>query len=368
MTTQKSISIAMATYNGSKYITEQLDSLANQELLPAEIVITDDSSTDTTLEKVAEFSKNAPFPIHMHVNSDRLGYRKNFLKAASLCTSDLIAFCDQDDIWHPQKLKVMEQALRDPDVLMACHNSNVVDDNGHFIRLHNPDEVDSKIILPMADSPWKFTAGFTQVFRRDLLKHTSLNSQSYDPNTDNDILAHDQWFSLLASLGTKAYIGYPLADYRQHGGNLCGAPAELTQSIAERLHLKVEDRARLFTRLERASVSIVGIFEELAASEEDGLYVEKSRITEAVKRWKSLSKLYTFRARSYTARSFFERLKAVMNLAKLNAYNHRDIWSFGKKSFARDILLGVIAGPMITSLGANQSLIDASIRSLETLL
>ena len=83
----------MATYNGRQHIRRQLDSLAAQTLIPAELVITDDGSDDDTISVVEEFAKNAPFAVKVFRNEARLGYRKNFMRAASLCQSDLIAFC-----------------------------------------------------------------------------------------------------------------------------------------------------------------------------------------------------------------------------------------------------------------------------------
>src|SRR5690348_8403095 len=94
-----SISVAMATYNGARYIREQLDDLAAQTRLPAEVVVCDDESSDGTVAILEHFAASAPFPVHIHRNSERLGYRANFMKCASLCSSDLVAFCDQDDRW-----------------------------------------------------------------------------------------------------------------------------------------------------------------------------------------------------------------------------------------------------------------------------
>ena len=101
-----SVSVAMATFNGARYVRQQLDSLAVQSHLPSELVITDDCSTDETLELLNNFAANAPFPVFVHQNESRLGYRGNFLHATTLCSSDLVAFCDQDDIWDRCKLEV----------------------------------------------------------------------------------------------------------------------------------------------------------------------------------------------------------------------------------------------------------------------
>src|ERR1700721_1466926 len=94
-----SVSIAMTTYNGEAHLQEQLDSLAEQRLLPAELVIGDDGSTDDTLNILERFAGAAPFPVRIHKNPKRLGYRANFLNVARRCTSQLISFCDQDDVW-----------------------------------------------------------------------------------------------------------------------------------------------------------------------------------------------------------------------------------------------------------------------------
>src|ERR1700692_1867054 len=99
-----SVSVAMATYNGQKFIREQLDSLAAQQHLPSELIITDDASSDKTVAIAEQFAKTAPFTVHIHRHEKRLGYRANFMRAASRCTSELIAFCDQDDIWSPRTL------------------------------------------------------------------------------------------------------------------------------------------------------------------------------------------------------------------------------------------------------------------------
>jgi glycosyltransferase involved in cell wall biosynthesis len=83
------VSVAMATYNGQKYVREQLDSLAAQQHAPAELVGTDDASTDETLAIVEEFAKTVPFPMHIHRNDCRIGYRANFMRATARCRSEL---------------------------------------------------------------------------------------------------------------------------------------------------------------------------------------------------------------------------------------------------------------------------------------
>lgn len=99
------ISVAMCTYNGSRYLSAQLDSLVQQQRQPDEVVICDDGSTDTTAALLLEFSRTAPFPVQLLWNKSNLGYSRNFAQAIGLCTGEIIALSDQDDLWYPQKLQ-----------------------------------------------------------------------------------------------------------------------------------------------------------------------------------------------------------------------------------------------------------------------
>jgi glycosyltransferase involved in cell wall biosynthesis len=118
MAHSKLISVAMCTYNGEKYLREQLESIAAQSRLPTELVICDDRSTDSTTEIIRVFANSAPFQVRLHLNPVNLGrsakgITKNFEQASRLCTGDLVAFCDQDDVWLPQKLARMAQAMEE---------------------------------------------------------------------------------------------------------------------------------------------------------------------------------------------------------------------------------------------------------------
>src|SRR6476620_5065531 len=119
------ISIALATYNGEKYLPAQLQSLARQTRLPTELVVFDDCSTDRTIDIINDFVSRAPFPVRVARNESRLGFVNNFMRAAQACQADLVAFCDQDDVWEPHKLAVMEPVFDDPDVLLAYHNATL---------------------------------------------------------------------------------------------------------------------------------------------------------------------------------------------------------------------------------------------------
>ena len=101
------VSIAMCTYNGEKYLGEQLDSIAAQTIRPYQLVVCDDGSTDSTVRILESFAKTAPFQVCIFRNAGNLGYTKNFEKAIGLCDGDLIALSDQDDAWYPHKLETL---------------------------------------------------------------------------------------------------------------------------------------------------------------------------------------------------------------------------------------------------------------------
>jgi glycosyltransferase involved in cell wall biosynthesis len=217
------VSIAMATYNGSRYIGQQLQSLAKQSHAPAELVVTDDGSTDDTIQIVERFAATAPFPVRIQVNGTRLGYRTNFMRAAHLCECELIAFCDQDDVWYPDKLQRCVGSFDDELVLMVYHNADVVRTDGRIIGTLDAAHSDILVHEPLSLPPWITMRGLTQVVRRNLLLFSDLRNMSIDENNPGECMAHDRWFYFLASVfGQVCNVRRPLAAYRQHDNNVFG--------------------------------------------------------------------------------------------------------------------------------------------------
>jgi glycosyltransferase involved in cell wall biosynthesis len=218
------ISIAMATYNGAKHILRQLDSLAAQTYLPAELVTTDDRSSDDTLAILENFARSSPFPVHIHRNERRLGYRENFMKAASLCSSELIAFCDQDDVWYPHKIETCAALFDLWHVLLVYHDADVVNDSGWWIGSLKKFAAPMQYNPPKSLPPLAYSPGLTQMFRRELLAHNDQWQFTRDHQHVGLPMAHDQfYFSLASNLGTIIYLKEPLVGYVQHGENLFGA-------------------------------------------------------------------------------------------------------------------------------------------------
>ena len=125
------LSIAMCTYNGAAYLSEQLESLAAQTRPPDELVVCDDRSNDgRTLEIVKAFARNAPFRVRLSVNRKNLGSKKNFARAIRRCRGDIIFLCDQDDVWRRDKLARFEDTFTSrPETGFVFSDADVVDEN-----------------------------------------------------------------------------------------------------------------------------------------------------------------------------------------------------------------------------------------------
>src|SRR4051812_10655388 len=115
------VSVVVCTYNGEKFLPQQLNSLISQTYANLEIIISDDHSSDDTVKIAASFQKRDP-RIRIHVNESNLGFNKNFEQAFDLSTGDFIAVCDQDDIWKPNKIKDMMSLFKEETVLVYCQS------------------------------------------------------------------------------------------------------------------------------------------------------------------------------------------------------------------------------------------------------
>lgn len=229
---ETNISIAMTTYNGERFLSEQLASLATQTLLPIELLVCDDGSRDHTLEILNNFKESAPFPVRIQINPVRLGYRENFLRCASLCNGNLIAFCDQDDVWAPQKLEFAARELSDKKVMLVVHSAEVVDARLQWLGYRQPNITRKHQRTQLGSLPWWVPPGFSMIFRAELIHSISWKRRPRDYHGPENLLAHDKWIYFLANaLGHIAYIPNVLALYRQHGDNTCGASHGVSQVV-----------------------------------------------------------------------------------------------------------------------------------------
>ena len=238
------LSIAMATYNGASHLHDQLNSFVSQTRQPDELVVRDDGSTDGTAAILEEFATRAPFPVRVLPANGNLGYVKNFETVIQACTGDLIALSDQDDVWLPHKLAMLEAALGNDDrALLTFSDAALVGADLEPLgrTLWESVGLDTEVCRGIeaggTDSALMrgfYVTGATVCFRRSLLP---LALPMELPHW------HDAWLALAATAyGRVVAVDEPLVLYRQHGGNTLGAPA------APRGHLPVWERAVGYAR------------------------------------------------------------------------------------------------------------------------
>jgi glycosyltransferase involved in cell wall biosynthesis len=209
-----SISIALATYNGAKYLSAQLDSLYKQTRLPDEVVVTDDCSTDSTLDILIEYNKR--YGLKYFINKTALGVNKNFEKAISFCSGDYIAICDQDDIWLPSKIETSFLRLQEIEKngLPSLVSSTNIHINGSGNKI--ADHRREKDSFSYTDSLWgNRHQGCSLMMNRKLVEKVTPFPQN--------IRMYDAYIGLTAAMiGNKYDIGEPLMLYRLHSNNVMG--------------------------------------------------------------------------------------------------------------------------------------------------
>ncbi len=227
ISTVASVSVALCTYQGERFLAEQLESIAAQTLLPAEVVIGDDGSTDATVDIAARFAASAPFPVRIVENRATLGVAGNFSRAISRCEGSIVALADQDDVWMPAKLERLVAAIEArPEVGAAFSDAELVDG---ALRPLGRTMFDATRFTPRRQRRFRAGRGLDVLLARNVVCGATLAFRS----SLRDLLLpvpttglHDMWLStLLCAVTEVAVVAEPLVRYRQHGGNQVGAPA-----------------------------------------------------------------------------------------------------------------------------------------------
>ena len=335
---QLTVSVALATYNGGKHLREQLDSLLGQTLLPFELVVTDDGSSDDTLDIVRSFSQTAPFPVRIYSNAERLGYGSNFLQAASYCGGDLIAFCDQDDYWLPMKLEACSKYFANPDVQLVIHSAETWDGQNRLGRQF-PFHEETQVTAPGVTDSFALTPGFAVVFRRGLLSLTdNLNRPGCLFGLNNgSVMAHDAWIWLLGTTtGQVAKLKDVLALYRQHGSNTVGAPGK--QGFRRKLELARREVNYLsLSQFETKCADVLASIPDTAAP----AYVAERRLL--IDQLRRRATLHLARAAVYSrTANFFGRAGGFLSMLALGAYSRAENKNrVGPRAALKDLSYGV---------------------------
>lgn len=318
MTGPSLLSVALASFNGERYIAKQLESIARQHRLPDELVISDDASTDSTIDIVLKFARHAPFPVRLLQNTERLGSTRNFQAAIGACNGSIIFLCDQDDTWYPNKIEFIEAGfIENPDAGAIFTNADVVDENLNPCGLYlweafkfNSKEQAQVNGCDALEVLFKHpvVTGATMAFRsiyRDLILPL--------PDT-----WHDAWIALLiGATSCLVALPTPLMAYRQHNSNQLGIPRR--------------GRNRNKTCAEMYGPQVLSY--ELTRTR---LLTHTGRFPITKQKLEKIEELLIFlRARAALSQSPWHRLPAA--LRELAAFRYHR-YAFGLASFWKDLL------------------------------
>lgn len=200
------VSIVISTYNGEKYLREQLESVVNQTFFPLEIILVDDKSQDSTPQIIKEYSQRYPF-IRAFYNEENLGYVKNFEKGARLSKGQYVSFCDQDDVWDLRKTEILMQSIGESPLIFC--DDLMVDENLQSLGYRQSDLVHSRSVNNglyfVLDN---VVGGHALLISREVLE------QAFP---FPEIIPHDLWCAYTASFrGGVKFLDQVLVSWRQH--------------------------------------------------------------------------------------------------------------------------------------------------------
>lgn len=267
------ISVAMCTFNGGRYLAEQLESIAGQTRLPYELVVCDDRSNDETPAILQRFKANAPFPVRIVENTDRLGSTRNFDQAIGLVRGDFIALCDQDDRWLPSKLERLSDCLMENPFLGGVFSdAQLIDGDGKRVGMslfgrHKFTTAKQRRFVScptLTLLKYDVVTGATLMFRSMIRPYCSPIPATW---------VHDGWLAWMLALHSRvAIISEPLIEYRIHAGQQLGVGSSQTMQNASR-----ETRRQFYARVARQFEDLQDRVLAEGRSQHDGL-VERIRV------------------------------------------------------------------------------------------
>jgi len=245
-TTRATVGVAMATYNGQRYLEPQLDSILSQTRCPDRIILVDDHSTDGTAALLSAYQSRYPDRITVTMQPRNLGPQATFARAIAVADTDYVALCDQDDIWLPEKIDVMVGALQArPEAGMCFHDMAIIDPEGRlraasFWRVAPPHEplpvtgVAARRRIARWSNP---VPGCSMMLSRSLVEHVLPFPES--------VVGHDWWISAVAFFTMEPFfLPQQLTHYRRHPDQAAGIGMTLEKSAAEKQKLTGSQRLR----------------------------------------------------------------------------------------------------------------------------
>ncbi len=234
------VSIALCTYNGARYLREQLDSLLSQSHPNIEIVATDDASQDES-QKVLHHYASLDSRVSVVTNSKRLGFSSNFSATLQRCSGSYICPCDQDDIWHPDKITRLLKAIQGHD-LVYCDSAMVNSEGVSLNRRLSQDRGMYSGRDPLTFLLTNCISGHAMLFRRSLLDRAKPFPSG---------IYYDWWISIVAATGNGVlYVDEPLVYFRRHQSTVTSF-GNVRKPIGIKMRAFLEERIVLLDAMKR---------------------------------------------------------------------------------------------------------------------
>lgn len=324
------ISLGLATYNGEKFIIDQLASLVKQTKMPDEVIIIDDCSSDSTVSLIKKFiSEHKLTNWKLVTNSINLGYEKNFRKLIQLLSGDIIFLCDQDDIWLPNRIEECSTILRENEniSLLSCSfniinsknkkieipqrsgysNNNLIK---YPIRKNKIEKIDFKYLYMHEN----YAQGCCMCVRREIV-------DTYLKMNKTNII-HDLALNLIASIENRSYFyNKPLINYRIHENNAVGYDTH-KKNVRSKIDLK--KRANIFDIQYKFVKQTFEFLNSNYASKKDEINFLVKKIN------------------YYEDRKYYILNRNILKLIKLNKL-HKGMSYFNKKLLLSDLIIIIIS-------------------------
>jgi glycosyltransferase involved in cell wall biosynthesis len=217
------VSVALTTFNGERFIDEQLRSIAAQEPPPSELVIGDDGSTDRTLARIESSLAGATFPVRV-LSGGHVGLRRNVERVIEACRAPVIALSDQDDVWLPGRLASISDAFADPAVTLWHSDADLIDEEGQSLDARLWDRIGLTPATRQSISDGTAlrrllygmtVTGATMAFRSSI--RAAVLPLPDELEGSDHLFLHDGWIAVIAALlGTVVPDERVFTLYRQH--------------------------------------------------------------------------------------------------------------------------------------------------------
>lgn len=300
--------ILMACDDGGR-LDRQLQSIQQQTLAPAELVVVEDGSTSGAAEIVASFAAGAWFPVSLIRRSGGEGAAESIIAAAPLCTGRYIAVCDQDDEWHPDKLFRCVGALEREGALLCAHSATLIDRNANYVGFLSQGITRGNVYAPLKLPPFGSYASSSQVFRRDLLD--LISQERPTGGGRSDFMMHERLVYFLAtSLGVTVTLAQPLTAHRR---DVAGAPPT-RQGLAGWFGSRRQNQQDMLQQQKAAAEHRAVLMSDIA-NNSAGEFA--SQAEHARQYWQSLADMLSARVDLYDSSSLPARLarsRAVLSI------------------------------------------------------